>query len=85
LKEENGYIVDLNGLGTIVENSNCFIGSSIKKVEKWLKDNTDFDTRENEWWWVIIKIYLNDEDGGEYFKAYDWDANELEDFYVIQK
>jgi len=62
-----------------IENSNCFLASSMDKVIEWINDNKDFDNRDFYWWWCVIKITVDDEWGGELFKIFDWDGNELEE------
>ncbi len=57
-------------------NANCFISSSINDVIKWINDNKDFDEVTN-WYWCVIKIKLNDPIGGELYKIFDYNGNEL--------
>jgi len=76
---ETFYIVEQRGSNHSILVPNCFLSASLQKIENWLINNQDFDSRDHEWYWVIIKIVLDDEDGGEFFKVYDWNAKELEE------
>lgn len=71
------YIVERRQNPFITEDTNCFLSSSIDKVTDWIKTNKDFDTREYNWYWAVIKIEVENEFGGELFKIFDWDGNEL--------
>jgi len=73
------YIVERRRDNTMTEDANCFLGSSMNKVVDWINDNKDFDKRDYNWYWVVIKIVVDDEFGGEIFKIFDWDGNELEE------
>lgn len=71
------YIIERRKGDTETEDANCFLGSSMDKVIEWIHANKDFDERKLNWWWVVIKIVVDDEWGGELFKIFDWDGNEL--------
>lgn len=73
------YIIERRKGNIEIEDANCFLGSSMDKVIDWINDNKDFDKREFYWWWCVIKITVDDEWGGELFKIFDWDGNELEE------
>ena len=73
------YIIERRKGDIEIEDANCFLGSSIDKVIEWINTNKDFDKREFYWWWCVIKITVDDEWGGELFKIFDWDGNELEE------
>jgi hypothetical protein len=72
------YIVERRKGDGIVENSDCFLSNSIESVIAWINKNKDFDLRNYYWWWAVIKIKIDDEFGGEVYKYFDWDGNELE-------
>jgi hypothetical protein len=76
---KNFYIVERRKDNTMTEDANCFLGSSMDKVVDWINNNKDFDKRDYNWYWVVIKIKVDDEFGGELFKIFDWDGNELEE------
>ena len=46
---------------------------------KLFHNDSKCNERNFYWWWVVIKITLDDEWGGELFKIFDWDGNELEE------
>jgi len=73
------YIIERRKGNFETEDSNCFLSSSMDKVIDWINDNSDFSNRDYLWWWVVIKIKLDDEFGGEIYKVFDWDGNELEE------
>lgn len=73
------YIVERRKYDNKTEDANCFLSSTMTKVIDWINNNKDFDNRNYSWYWVVIKIKLNDEFGGEMFKIFDWDGNELEE------
>lgn len=73
------YIIERRKYDIEIEDANCFLGSSMDKVIEWINNNKDFDKREFYWWWCVIKITVDDEWGGELFKIFDWDGNELEE------
>ena len=76
---KNFYIVERRKDNTMTEDANCFLGSSMDKVVEWINSNKDFDKRDYNWYWVVIKIEVDNEFGGELFKIFDWDGNELEE------
>ena len=76
---KNFYIVERRKDNTMTQDANCFLGSSMDKVVDWINNNKDFDRRDYNWYWVVIKIEVDDEFGGELFKIFDWDGNELEE------
>lgn len=76
---KNFYIVERRKDNTMTEDANCFLGSSMDKVVDWINNNKNFDKRDYNWYWVVIKIKVDDEFGGELFKIFDWDGNELEE------
>jgi len=73
------YIIERRKGDIEIEDSNCFLSSSMDNVIDWINNNRDFDEREFHWWWVVTKITIDDEFGGELFKIFDWDGNELEE------
>ena len=73
------YMVERRRDNTMTEDANCFLGSSMDKVVEWINNNKDFDKRGYNWYWVVLKIEVDDEFGGELFKIFDWDGNELEE------
>ena len=73
------YIVERRRGNTQTEDANCFLGSTMDNVINWINNNKDFDDRNFNWYWVVIKIKLDDKFGGELFKIFDWDGNELEE------
>lgn len=79
------YIIERRKGNSKIEDTNCFLGSSMDKVINWINDNKDFDDRNFYWWWVVIKITLDDECGGELFKIFDWDGNELDEQPIVNK
>ena len=76
---KNFYIVERRKDNTMTEDANCFLGSSMDKVVEWINNNKDFDKRDYNWYWVVIKIEVDNEFGGELFKIFDWDGTELEE------
>ena len=76
---KNFYIVERRKDNTMTEDANCFLGSSMDKVVEWINSNKDFDKRDYNWYWVVIKIEVDNEFGGELFKIFDWYSNELEE------
>jgi hypothetical protein len=72
------YIIERRKGNIEIEDANCFLSSSMENVIEWINSNKDYDKREFYWYWVVIKIKLNDEYGGELFKVFDWDGNELD-------
>ena len=73
------YIVERRKGFAITEDANCFLSDSIEHVIAWINENKDFDSRNFYWWWAVIKIKTDDEFGGEIYKYFDWDGNELEE------
>lgn len=77
------YLVEQRKLtkkGKIVTNiGSCFYTDSIEKVEKWLKENTDWGKRKKLWWWCIYSLTVDYEFGAEVYAFYDWDGNKLTD------
>jgi uncharacterized UBP type Zn finger protein len=71
------YIIERKKGNIIIEDANCFLSSSMDKIVSWINDNKDFDNRTFHWWWCVIKITPDDEFGGELYKIFDWDGNEL--------
>ena len=71
------YIIERRKGNIEIEDANCFLSSSMEKIIEWINSNKDYDKREFYWWWVVIKIKVNDEYGGKLFKVFDWDGNEL--------
>jgi hypothetical protein len=72
------YIIEKRKGHIEIDVPNCFLTSSMDKVVEWINNNKDFDNRDYCWWWVVIKIKLDDEWGGNIFKIFDWDGNELD-------
>lgn len=81
---KNFYIVERRKENNMTENANCFLSSSLDKVVDWINNNKDFDKRDPNWYWVVIKIEVDNEFGGELFKIFDWDGNELEEQPIIE-
>ncbi len=79
LNTSDFYIVERRRDNNETEDANCFLSSSMDKVVDWINDNKDFDNRDSNWYWAVIKIKLDDEFGGEIFKYFDWDGNELDE------
>ncbi len=61
----------------ITEDSTCYLTQSMENAVKWINENPDFDIKDELWWWVILKIVIDDEYGSELYKIYDWNGNEL--------
>jgi hypothetical protein len=55
-----------------------FLTNSLNKAVQWIYDNKDWESRDSIWYWVLISIELDNPVGGELFKVFDWDGNELE-------
>ena len=72
------YIVERRKRHGEIEDANCFLSDSMVKVLEWINSNKDYDNHDFHWWWVVISIKLNDEWGGELYKIFDWDGNELD-------
>jgi len=76
---KNFFIIERRKNNTMTEDANCFLSPSMYKVVDWINNNKNFDKRDYNWYWVVIKIKVDDEFGGELFKIFDWDGNELEE------
>ncbi len=72
------YIVERRKSDSMIEDANCFLSDSIYEVINWINNNKDFDRRKFFWYWAIIKIIKDEPFGGEIFKYFDRDGNELE-------
>ncbi len=59
------------------ENANVFLSSQLDNIVKYIKDNKDSYPRTYSWFWSVIKIEPDDDWGGEYYKSFDMDGNEL--------
>lgn len=70
------YIVERRKELGGTENANCYLSGSMDKVRNWINDNKDFDVRDYFWWWAVLKIDVDDENGAVLFAYFDWDGNE---------
>jgi hypothetical protein len=57
------------------EYSCLFLSNSLQKSIKFIEDNDDY-TKDYHWFWVIIKMKLNNKFGGEIVKVFDKNGNE---------
>lgn len=73
------YIVERRRGYAEIEDSNCFIGSSMDKIIEWINRNKDFDKRDFYWYWVILKGSVDEDLCPELFKVFDWDGVELDE------
>jgi hypothetical protein len=72
------YIVEKRKEHSVIDIANCYLSESIDKIKDWINNNKDFDTRDNFWYWAVLKIITDDEFGAEIFTYFDWDGKESE-------
>ena len=77
------YIVERRNYNGIVEDSDCFLSSSLENVKTWILNNQDFDTESSNWYWCVLKIIPDDEYGAELFKIFSREGIELENKPII--